>query len=166
MSQTLVVKVRVEELTKYGYKADGQFVGLSKLLSDADRARLVPGAEFEAEYYVSDGGKQYLNKIIKMADDLGNAAHPSNKDKTRAELMNEKYGVNKIVTSVDTARAKRFTPKFTKDKAVDNSMSKDEWAAKDRRISRQGCIQIAVQVESKWETAVALAEKMLEFVNS
>ncbi len=68
----------------------------------------------------------------------------------------------------DTQRAKRFTPKFEKktDAPTSAGMSKTDWEAKDRRISRQGCIQVAVQVMSDFEQAKELAEKMLEFVNS
>jgi hypothetical protein len=44
-------------------------------------------------------------------------------------------------------------------------MSKDEWASKDRRISRQGCIQVAVQVTTNFDKAVELADRMLEYVN-
>lgn len=50
-------------------------------------------------------------------------------------------------------------------KVLDNTMSKDEWAAKDVRISRQGVIQVAVQVTSNFEEAVILADKMLAYVN-
>ncbi len=71
--------------------------------------------------------------------------------------------------AVDPERAKRFIPKYEKKDAsaiTSGGMSKDEWAQKDRRISRQGCIQVAVQVMGDWDKAVELAEKMLSFVNS
>jgi hypothetical protein len=148
MAQTVVVKVKVEELSKYGFKANGKYVGLSKQLSDTDKARIVPGAEFEAEYYVADSGKEYLNKITSLVAN----SQPDTK-----------------VT--DTERAKKFTPKFTKKE--DNSMSKEEWASKDLRISRQGAIQAAVialapvvSLELLPEEAVKLATAMLGFVNS
>lgn len=144
MANTTVVMVKVEELSKFGYKANGKYVNYSKQLSDADKARVVPGAEFEAEYFVADSGKEYLNKVLRAP---GNTQGPA--------------------TGVDTARAKKFTPKYEKKgEAISAGLSKDEWAAKDRRISRQGCIQVAVQVESTFEKAAELAEKMLEFVNA
>lgn len=140
MSQTTVVKVKVEEMSKFGFKANGRYVNYSKQLSDADKANVVPGAEFEAEYFIADSGKEYLNKILSSVE----------------------------APKVDTARAKKFTPKYEKktDAPTSAGLSKDEWAAKDRRISRQGCIQVAVQVMGDWEKAVELAEKMLGFVNS
>ncbi len=72
-----------------------------------------------------------------------------------------------VANAPDTDRAKRFVPKYEKkETTTSGGMSKDEWAQKDRRISRQGCIQVAVQVMSDFEQAKELAEKMLEFVNS
>lgn len=151
MSTTTVVKVKVQELTKYGFKANDRYVGLSKNLSEADKTKLVPGAEFEAEVYIADSGKEYLNKILVMS---------TSSDSVKVQPAGNQAGV-------DTERAKKFTPKFEKksDISISAGLSKDEWAAKDRRISRQGCIQVAVQVQSNFEEAVKLAEQMLEFVN-
>lgn len=144
MAQTTIVKVKVEELSKYGFKANGRYVGLSKNLSEVDKVRLVPGAEFEAEYYVSNSGKEYLNKILSAPAVVTDVNPP-----------------------VDKERAKKFTPKFEKktDAPTSAGLTKDEWAAKDRRISRQGCIQVAVQVMGDWNKATELADKMLEYVN-
>lgn len=151
MAITQVVKVKVEELSKFGFKANGRYVGLSKQLPEADKTRLVPGAEFEAEYYVADSGKEYLNKILGMK------------------------AVTDVTPPVDTERAQKFTPKEFKPKftkKADDSMSKEEWAAKDQRISRQGVIQAAVialapvvSLEQLPVEAVKLAISMLEFVN-
>lgn len=119
MPSTTVVKVKIEELSKYGFKANGKYVGLSKQLKDADKARLVPGAEFEAEYYIADSGKEYLNKILIMSDvSAPGVTLPSVAAKA----------------AVDTERAKKFTPKFNKPetKADPDKMSKAEWSAKDR----------------------------------
>lgn len=114
MAQNTVVKVRVQELTKYGFKANDRYVNYSKNLSESDKAKVVPGAEFEAEYYVADSGKEYLNKVLSTS------------------------GVTKPITDVnppvDVARAKKFTPKFEKKTSVDNSMSKADWAQKDRNM--------------------------------
>jgi hypothetical protein len=152
MAQTVVVNVVVEELSKYGFKANGKYVGLSKQLSESDKAKIVPGASFEAEYYVSDNGKEYLNKILTVIETAPRNSHPGL--------------APKVDTKPDTERAKKFTPKYEKKAdATSAGLSKDEWAAKDRRISRQGCIQVAVQVQSDFDEAVKLAEKMLEFVN-
>lgn len=145
MAQTIAVKVTIQELSKYGYKANGEYVGLSKQLSESDKAKLVPGASFEAEYYVADSGKQYLNKILTTGTAPAAVSLP-------------------VVTAVPV---KTFKPKYEKkaDSSISAGLSKDEWAAKDRRISRQGCIQVAVQVMADFDKAVELANKMLEFVN-
>lgn len=149
MATTQIVKVKIEALTKYGFKANDRYVGLSKNLSEADKTKLVPGAEFEAEYYIADSGKEYLNKVL------------SQKPTTAIAPV-----VATAPTDVDTERAKKFTPKFTKKvEAAPATMSKGEWAAKDRRISRQGCIQVAVQVVADFDQAKALADKMLDYVN-
>jgi len=158
MAQTVVVKVTIEELSKYGFKANGKYVGLSKQLSDADKARLVPGASFEAEYYVADSGKEYLNKILSTVSNT------------------VKQSESKL--EVDAERAVRNTPKafkpsFTKKAdATSAGLSKDEWAAKDRRISRQGCIQAAVHalapvvsLEQLENEAIKLSDSMLRYVN-
>lgn len=152
MAQNTVVKVKVEELTKYGFKANGHYVNYSKNLSEADKAKVVPGAELEAEYYVADSGKEYLNKVL-------------------AQNLGVVVSVADTAPKVDTERAKKFTPKFEKKAALDNTMSKEEWAAKDQRISRQGVIQAAVialapvvSLEQLSVEAIKLAETMLTFV--
>ena len=119
MASTTVVHVNVEALTKFGYKANGKFVNYSKQLSESDKARVVPGASFEAEYYVSDGGKEYLNKIIGTGVPKPQPAVAS-----------------KPVTDVnppeDQKQPTTFKPSFKKAEAPSNTMSKDEWKAKDR----------------------------------
>ena len=116
MSENKIVNVKVLELTKWGYKDAQGYVSLSKKLSENDKAALVPGAEFEGEYYIADSGTRYLNKIILRTPKV--QAPEAAKIDTPAVA--------------DSEAAKRFTPKFNKDKAPDNSMSKAEWAAKDR----------------------------------
>lgn len=153
MATNAIVKVKVEELTKYGFKHEGRYINYSKQLAESDKTKVVPGAEFEAEFYVADSGKEYLNKIISQSVVAQSAVVPLT-----------------ITPVVDAERAKKFTPKFTK--KADDSMSKEEWAAKDQRISRQGVIQAAVialapvvSLEQLPIEAVKLAKTMLEFVN-
>jgi hypothetical protein len=153
MAQTTVVTVTVEELSKYGFKANGRYVGLSKQLSETDKAMIVPGATFEAEFYIADSGKEYLNKVLK--------ASPK--------------AVTDINPPVDTARAKKytpkaFTPKFKKEEKGE-AMTRADWDAKDQRISRQGAVQAAVialapvvSLENLPEEAIKLATQMLVFV--
>jgi hypothetical protein len=159
MSNRTIKKVVVQELTKWGYKDASGYVNFSKTLSENDRAAVVPGAEFDAEIYLSDptdkypNGTRYLNKIVAQT--------------AKVKVNKPAASVSDFNPPVDTARAKKFTPKFEKktDALTSAGLSKDEWAAKDRRISRQGCIQVAVQVQADWDQAVELANKMLEFVN-
>jgi hypothetical protein len=161
MATVQIVKVKVDALTKYGFSANGRYVGLSKQLPEADKARIVPGAEFEAEYYVADSGKEYLNKILAVTKALIEGT------KRKSEAVTD------VNPPVDQERAKKFTPKFTKTAATDNSMTRADWDAKDQRISRQGVIQAAVIAlaptvsnEILFESARALAEQMLAFVTN
>jgi len=154
MSNNTIVKVKVEQLSKFGYKDSEGFVSYSKNLTDHDKALVVPGAEFEAELYTAPSGARYLNKIVARA----------------AHVAAPKAAVSDVNPPVDQERARKFTPKFTK--KADDSMSKEEWAAKDQRISRQGVIQAAVialapvvSLEQLPEEAVKLATEMLKFVN-
>lgn len=156
MGANVVVKVNVEKLTKFGYADSDGYVSYSKNLTDHDKSLVVPGASFEAEIYTAPSGSRYLNKIVARA---GHVEAPKAVESQAA------------AASVDTERAKKFTPKFNKPAAVDNSMSKDEWAAKDTRISRQGVIQAAVialapvvSLEMLPAAAKKLASEMLEFV--
>lgn len=159
------VTVKVEKLTKFGFAMDGRYIGLSKHLSEADKTRLVPGATFEAEFYVSDSGKEYLNKIISAGAVVGTPppSNPPLKLKTDEDHV--------AMNGPDVELAKKFTPKFTKKETPDNSMSKQEWQDKDNRISRQGVIQAAVialapvvSLELLPGEAQKLATSMLEFV--
>lgn len=111
MANNTVVKITVQELTKYGFKANDRYVNYSKQLTESDKAKVVPGAELEAEYYIADSGKEYLNKVLSSATVVGSGTESP---------------------KVDTTRAKKFTPTFNKAAAPDNSMSKADWAAKDR----------------------------------
>ena len=161
MAQTTIVKGKVLELTKYGYKDAEGFVSLSKNLTEFDKMRLIPGLEFEAEYYMADPtekkpqGTRYLNKILSVVN-----SRPA-------------QTVTDVTPPVDQERAKKFTPTFNKkiDAPISVGLTKEEWAAKDQRISRQGVIQAAVialapvvSLETLAEEAIKLANSMLEFV--
>lgn len=157
MSSVTVKNVKVDELSKFGFKADGKYVNYSKQITDADKLKVVPGAEFQAELYVADSGKEYLNKILSQAV-------------LPAQTLAATVVLNQPKAPVDTERARKFTPKFTK--KDDDTMSKADWAAKDVRISRQGIIQAAVQalapvvdLKNLHTESEKLATFMLEFVN-
>ncbi len=131
---------KVESIGKFGFVADGKKYRYDEV--SINRASIVPGAEVEFNTVGQDMVAMAPSGAVALANDL-------------------------ITAAVDTERARKFTPKYVKvEETKSAGMSKDEWAQKDRRISRQGCIQVAVQVMSDFEAAKELAEKMLEFVNS
>src|ERR1700674_4296782 len=96
MAQTTVVDVTVQELTRYGFKANDRFVNYSKNLSETDKAMIVPGVTLKVEFYVADSGKEYLNKVLGASTLLTTPA------------------VSDVNPPVDTERAKKFTPKYSK----------------------------------------------------
>jgi hypothetical protein len=156
MPKREVVEVQVAELTKWGYKDATGFVSYSKTIAEGDKALVVPGASFTAEYYVSDSGTRYLNKIV--------ASDP----KVKVRKVVAKPVVLAVAKPVGKAEAKPESK---------GEMTRSDWDAKDRRISRQGCIQAAVQavgnnraafdisIADLFNDAEMLANKMLEFVN-
>jgi len=153
MPKTENVNVEVKELTKWGFKDQAGFVSLSKKLSESDKSKLVPGSSFTGEYYIADSGTRYLNKILSKIES------PVVKTQDNIDMT-------------DKDRAKRFTPKFNKAAALDNTMSKEDWANKDQRISRQGVVQAAVialapvvSLDTLFDEADKLATQMLEFAN-
>lgn len=116
MANTVKETVKVSNLSKFGFQIGQEFVNYSKHLPEGDKTKVVPGAEFEAELYVADSGKRYLNKILSSVPSAKAASVPS-------------------ATTVDTERAKKFVPKFEKKaegSAASTSMSKADWQAKDR----------------------------------
>lgn len=149
MATTNVVNVKVEELTKYGFKANGRYVNYSKNLSETDKTKVVPGVEFEAEFYVSDGGKEYLNKVLNTSITIPDAVNnASQKDIT-----------------VDVARAKKFTPKFEKKApSASEGMTKADWSAKDRNMmiggrSHDAAVIVAALIQT---TAVGDSDVVLK----
>ncbi len=150
MATSVKEKVNVEQLSKYGFKAGGEYYNWSKNITEEHKGKVVPGAAFDMDIYVADSGKKYVNAVNGMLE-------AGSVPKTEAKFN----------------APKTAGPAYTGRKAsTDDSMSKAEWAAKDVRISRQGCIQAAVQAlapvvapDKLLVEAEALAEAMLEFVN-
>jgi hypothetical protein len=150
MATTQVVKVNIEELSKYGFKANGKYVGLSKQLSEADKTRLVPGAQFEAEYYVADSGKEYLNKILSSSS---------------SKTVVSKVQAPEARPKGDPERAKRFTPKFNKSEAkpASETMTKADWNVKDRNMmiggrSHDAAVIVAAMVNTQIYTVPELLD--------
>lgn len=155
MATTQLEKITIQELTKFGFKSNGEYINWSKTLKDDAKIPVVPGRTFQMELYIADSGKKYVNKVLQMVE-------------TDVQLMQK-----------DTARAKKYTPKTEETKTVatgDVPMTRKDWDSKDTRISRQGVIQAAiiavsqsgllVDLESLFTEAEVLAEKMLAFVNN
>lgn len=64
MKETL----KVDSLSMYGFKVGTEYVNWSKKITDADKAKVVPGVTLEADLFVSDSGKKYLNAVLKTLD--------------------------------------------------------------------------------------------------
>lgn len=141
MSSTMTQEITVAELSKYGVKVGNEYVNYSKQLDEKSKGKFVPGGTYTVEMYVADSGKRYINNVMSAVMTGGTVSA-------------------KPLSAV--SKPKAAIPNIS---LVPSSMSKDEWADKDRRISRQGCIQVAVQVASTFEEAKVLALQMLEFVN-
>jgi len=131
----------VQELTKYGFRANDTYVNYSKNISEADKGRIIPGLTFDAEVYVAASGKEYIEKIVSTVDVVGNLAVSPSGNKTE----NPRAATKPVPAKSDT-------------------MSKEEWSEKDKRIGRAGAIQVAVQVIADFDGAVALADKMLKYI--
>lgn len=111
MASTTVVKVRVQELSKFGFKNSDRYVNYSKQLKDSDKMKVVPGAEFEAEFYVSDSGKEYLNKIL-------------------SEVVQPKKNEPKATVKAEAKETKKAEPAGLG--SLSATMSKADWSNKDR----------------------------------
>jgi len=123
----------------------------SKNIKEAEKGKIVPGASFDMDIYVADSGKKYVNSVNGMLE-VGSVPKTA-----------PKYNAPKTVSTTAYTGRKSTT---------DDTMSKAEWAAKDQRISRQGCIQAAVQalapalaIDVLFENASKLADQMLGYVN-
>lgn len=147
----------VASLTKYGFQiAGGEYVNWSKNVKEKEKGSVVPGGNYNFELYIADSGKKYVNKV------LGAVPIPD----VLSKPMFPKTSVSSSPRATQVAEEKKATPKASE------GMSKDEWAAKDQRISRQGVIQAAVQaiaplvsLEQVFTEAEGLANRMLDFVN-
>jgi len=167
MSSTVMKQLTVQELTKFGFKAEGRYINWSKNLDEKAKIPVVPGRTFQFELYVADSSKEYVNKVLQMIEIADVPYERQNAPKTDV----------KTETKADIARARKYTPKETMTVATsviaDKPMTRTDWDAKDRRISRQGMLQACLQavspmysdVNALFEAASELADKGLEYVN-
>jgi hypothetical protein len=141
MSSTVKEQIVVSELSKYGFKIGNEYVNYSTKLPEADKTKVVPGASFHAELFVSDAGKRYLNKILS-SDTSVKAAAPV----------------------VDVDRAKKFVPKFSpaEKKATSETMTKADWSAKDRSQLLGGLCHDAATLAAAAITTGTSAEDVLK----
>jgi hypothetical protein len=176
MAQTLTRDVVVDELSKFGFKSEGKYINWSKSISESEKGKVVPGGVYRCELYVADSGKEYVNKVIvqngqNTMSSMVKAMAGTAPVGTGTPMVATKAAapiVKPVPAGIDIARAKRFTPKAE----VSTGLSKDEWAAKDVRISRQGLIQASlialapvVALDVLFVEAEKLATQALEFVN-
>ncbi len=152
MATSVKEKVTVQELSKYGFKAGGEYYNWSKNIKEEDKGKIVPGASFDMDIYIADSGKKYVNAVNGM---LEAGSVPK---------VEPKFNAPKTASAVYTGR---------KAGSDSDTMSKAEWAAKDQRISRQGVIQAAVQAlapvvapELLLGKACELADGMLSYVHN
>lgn len=141
MAQTVKETIQVASLGKWGPKVGDEYYSWSKNIKEADKGKVVPGGTYDCDVYIADSGKKYLNSVTVN----GNVA-----PLLVAPVFKDTPLVKPVKVSVKKSE----------------EMTRADWDSKDRRISRQGVIQVAVQVESDFDKAMALAERMLEFVNS
>lgn len=113
MSQVKVETMKVKSLSKFGFFVEGKEKGVyfSKKLDASSKTNIVPGVEFEGELFVSDTGGEYLNKVVKFLP-----------------------GVIAKATVVESKKEAVVTPKkeSTYKTKEDTTMSKSDWALKDR----------------------------------
>jgi hypothetical protein len=157
MANTVVEKVEVKSLTKFGFiDATDKAIYTSKTKDEASKLAVVPGKFLEVELYVADSGTRYLNKVLKQLD-------------------TQKVGDTPEKVTESVTNSKPAQPeKFTSHKGKTEEMTRADWDAKDTRISRQGVIQAAVQAvahlgltatKDVFPTAEKLADQMLAYVN-
>lgn len=150
MATTQLGTEKVKTLTKFGFQNDsGEYINYSKNLKDGDKVNVVPGRTLQVELYIADSGKKYVNKVINAV---------------------ETADVPAVVKSVKTPKVVTLTG--MSHTPIDSPMTRNDWDAKDRRISRQGAIQAAIQAvasyvtkDNHFDVAKELALSMLDFVN-
>ena len=152
MASTTVMKVKVQELTKFGFKANDKYVGYSPKMPEKDKALVVPGRTLEVEMYVADSGKEYVNKVLSEKGVMGTTVFRPSEQHTKNVTL-----------------PKNIFDQTTE--VIDKPMTRTDWDAKDVRISRQGAIQAAYRVaaqispETKLKaTAFRIADEMIEYV--
>ncbi len=145
--------VVIESLGKWGPKIGGTYYSFSKKISDGDKGKLVPGGTFEVDIWTAESGKKYINSVLGSTIIAPPIVAP-------------------VLANVPLAKA--YTPAAKKLVAAvkDDSMTRADWDSKDRRISRQGLWQAAIQAVAPLvalEQIAAEAEKLadagLEYVN-
>lgn len=141
MANTQVEKIKVKGFSKFGFQLEnGEYINFSKTIKDADKGRIVPGGEFEVEMYRADSGKGYVNKVLGSSTVAAPVVPPL---------------VAPVFKNTPTV-------KLLAKKAEDNSMSKSDWAAKDRSMMVGGLSHDAAVLAAAAATANVPIEQLLK----
>ncbi len=146
MATTVKERIKIAELTKFGFKVGTEYVNFSKQLPEGDKTNVVPGAELDVELYVADSGKRYLNKILSGI---------------AAQSVKPAVAMAAPEVKAEVPAKKAFVPKFQK-KDESTTMSKSEWQAKDRSQLLGGLCHDAAQLTLAAVTVGASSEDVLK----
>jgi len=153
--QTVTELIRVTGVSEYSVYSGQQRYSFNK---GVNSSMFTKGNTYSVNVKVGKNGGKYIDSV---SNDLGVLAG----DVTPAATSSNAGALNPNINK--GSNFKSFSAK------KDDNMTKEEWAAKDVRISRSGVIQAAVQavathskdVNDLEVKAIALAEAMLAFVN-
>ena len=149
-TQTVTKLIKVTGVSPYSVYSGTQRYSFNK---GVDSTMFVKGNTYSVNVKVGVKGGEYIDSVSNNLGVLAGDATPA-----------------------PASNGSALNPEFNKSsfkKSTDSGLSKEEWAAKDIRISRSGVIQAAVQacashskdVADLQAKSITLAEAMLAWVN-